>query len=750
MKVIKRDGRVVEFDKRKIYNAVAKAFAEVDNGITASAIEKSKRICDYIESMKADEMSVEEIQDIVEEKLMASSRKDVAKAYILYRNERTRAREGKSELIKKIKERARAMVDNRANANVDEKSFSGREKEASADIGKIAALEFDGLSREVANAHKDMLIYQHDLEKAIYGIHNCLNLNFQEIFTHGFRTRNGDVRPPTSFSTACQLMAVAFQCQSQVQFGGCGSIHCDVDLAPFVKKSFYKHYKTGLKHLVFRGEDIEPLDLEKFNAKIAENPSINDSFFVTPSEVYRYAMDMLEQEGRQAAQGLYHNLNTLESRQGSQVPFTSINLGRDTSVEGRLVTKWMMEASLDGIGEHHLTSIFPISIFQYKSGDNADPNDPNYDLKQLALKSMSKRIYPNWCNCDWSQAHEDPENPDTRFSTMGCRTMLGFDRHGLGYVRQGRGNNVPNTIILPKLGIEYGICLGEREEPDLDGFWNAFEETLKLTEKGLLERFAIMATQSPKAAPFMYQNNTIQGAQECKNDVFEALKHNTLAIGYIGIAEMCTALFGKNHVHDEAVREFALSVVKRINEYAAEASERNNLNFSCYATPAEGLCGTALNALREQYGVIENVTSRDYLTNSHHVPVWEKVSIYDKLKVEAPFCKYPTGGNITYIELSSTFVQNLKAVEDIIDYAFKELDIPYLAFNFPIDSCLDCGYQGEFNNECPECGSKNIQQLRRVTGYLSTDYRNFNDAKKAETIERIKHSAYTSLSDADE
>ena len=402
-----------------------------------------------------------------------------------------------------------------------------------------------------------------------------------------------------------------------------------------------------------------------------------------------------------------------------------------------------MEASIDGIGKYHQTSIFPISIFQYKAGNNANPDDVNYDMKQLALESMSKRIYPNWANCDWSQAHEDENNPDTFFSTMGCRTLIGYDRHGLGYIRQGRGNNVPNTIILPKLGIEFGICLGKREKPDLEGFWAAFEETLKLTEKGLLERFEIMIRQSPEAAPFMYDNHTIQGARDCHDTVFNALKHNTLAIGYLGVAEMCQALFGKNHVHDADVREFALSVVKRINKFAAEASERNDLNFSCYAAPAEGLCRTALKALRDQYGIIENVTSHEYITNSHHVPVWEKVSIYDKLRIEAPFCQYPTGGCITYVELDSTFVQNTRAVEAIIDYAFKELDIPYLAFNFPIDTCLDCGYQGEFNDHCPECGSKHIQQLRRVTGYLSTDYRNFNDGKQAEVEERVKHSAYT-------
>lgn len=740
--VIKRDGRENLFNSEKIYVAVMKAFNEREKKDGKAIPEKediAKQIAKEISELSKDKMTVEEIQDIVETKLMKSSRPEVAKDYILYRNKRTVVRDRKNKLVQKVMIRAKSQINEHSNANVDEESFSGREKEASADIGKTIALEYEGLSKEVAEAHKIMLIYQHDLEKAIYGVHNCLNLYFQYIFKHGFKTRNGDVRPPKSFSTACQLVAVAFQCQSQVQFGGVGTIHLDYDLAPFVRMSFSKHFKEGLKWVEHESEE--------YINHVPDSIGIEDEEAKYHTEAYKYAMEMLEKEGSQSAQGLYHNLNTLESRQGSQVPFTSINLGRDTTPEGRMVTRWMLEASIDGIGKFHLTSIFPISIFQYKVGCNANKEDANYDLKQLALKSMSKRIYPNWCNCDWSQAHEDEENPDTYFSTMGCRTLVGYDRHGLGYVRQGRGNNVPNTIILPKLGIEFGICLGKRTEPDLKGFWDAFEETLKLTEKGLLERFEIMIEQSPKAAPFMYQNNTIQGARECKENVYNALKHNTLAIGYIGVAEMCVALFGKNHAEDKKVHEFALSVVKRINEFAAEASERNDLNFSCYATPAEGLCRTALKALRKQYGVIENVTSHDFITNSHHVPVYQKISIYDKLRVEAPFCKYPTGGCITYIELDSTFVKNLKAVEDIIDYAFKVLDIPYLAFNFPIDSCLDCGYQGEFNDCCPMCHSKHIQQLRRVTGYLTTDWHNFNDGKQAEVQERVKHSAYQDSKD---
>lgn len=747
VRVIKRDGRVVAFDRTKIKNAVVNAFNEVDGEITQDAKNKAAEIASYVANLDVDTISVEEIQDLAEEKLMASKRKDVAKAFIIYRNDRTRARDKKSDVVKKYVKRVHANdsdIEN-ANANVDERSFSGREKEASADVGKTIALEFGGLSKEVAQAHKEMLVYQHDLEKAIIGEHNCLNLDFGEIFTYGFKTRNGDVRPPKSFSTACQLVAVAFQCQSQVQFGGVGSIHLDYDLAPFVKMSFVKHFQDGLKYL----ENKSEYKIDRFKKWFELNDlSIdNEELKEKHPKVYTYAMDMLENEGAQSAQGLYHNLNTLESRQGSQVPFTSINLGRDTSPEGRLVTKWIMNASIDGIGEHHLTSIFPISIFQYKKGTNAKPGDPNYDLKQLALKSMSKRIYPNWCNGDWSQAHEDENDPDTFFSTMGCRTLVGYDRHGLGYIRQGRGNNVPNTIILPKLGIEYGICLGERDKADLDGFWNGLENALKLCEKGLLERYEIIKNQSPKAAPFMYQNHTMKGSRDCTDTVENAVKHNTLGIGLIGVAEMCVALFGKNHAEDKDVHAFALSVVKRIYDYAKEASDRNDLNFGCYFTPAEGLCRTSLKALRDQYGVIKNVTSHEYLTNSVHVPVWQKISIYDKLRVEAPFTKYATSGCITYIELESTFVQNTKAVEDIIDYAFNELDIPYLAFNFPIDSCLDCGYQGEFNNECPECGSKNIQQLRRVTGYLTTDYRNFNDGKQAEVKERVKHSAYTDFGD---
>ena len=735
MHVIKRDGTRVLFNPDKIVRAINKAMVSAYGSVYES--DTAEEIADLIGSRGVD-MSVEQIQDLVEGYLMKSEYPEVAKSYIIYRDQRSKERMRRSKLLTAVMRRTEATAVENANANVDEKSFSGREKEASADIQKMIALDYT-LSHEVASAHKNMLLYQHDMEKTNIGEHNCLFVDFNKLFSDGFVTRNGDIRVPGSYSTACQQYAVVYQCQSQVQFGGVGTVHADYDLAPFVQKSFRKHMRNYLTDVEDQTKENAEIILGQHGPITMDNQELKKAM----PAAFSYAMKQMEREGTQASEAMFHNLNTLESRAGSQVPFTSINFGRDTSTEGRFVSRKMLEASLAGIGKHHLTPIFPISIFQYKDGCNAKPGDPNYDLKQLAIQSLSKRIYPNFVNCDYSEAHEDLSNPDTYFATMGCRTMLGYDRHSDSYNRVGRGNLVPNTMILPKLGIEYGICLGKRTEPDLEGFWSAFEDLLMLCEQGLLERFDIMVNQPPEAAPFMYQNGTMKDTDKCVMSNYEALKHGTLAMGYIGIAEMCQALFGKNHAEDKEVHAFALKVVQRINEYAKEASERHDLNFSCYATPAEGLCHTALKALRKQYGVIPNVTDHEFLTNSHHVPVWHEIGIFEKLEIESPFCKYPTGGCITYVELDSTFVKNTKAIEQIIDYAFQKLNIPYLAFNFPIDSCLDCGYQGEFNDACPECGSHNIQQLRRVTGYLTTDYRHFNKGKQSEVEHRVKHSKFS-------
>ena len=417
MLVTKRDGRQVIFDPHKIEVAITKAYWEEEYFPTHPIHPHAHAIAEKIQNMDKN-LTVEGIQDIVERELMLVD-PDTAKKYILYRNKRSKAREQRGKIFEAIRRRLDAVAVQNSNANVDERSFSGREKEASSDIQKIYALE-NVLSEEVSNAHRNMIIYQHDLEKTPIGEHNCLNIDFKKLFEEGFETRNGDIRPPSSFSTACQQVAVIFQCQSQVQFGGVGTVHLDYDLAPFVKRSFYKHWQDGIKYI---GQVCIPDDVDVFQG--APDMSIEDYPKDSTNErhIYRYAMDMLNKEMKQSAEALYHNLNTLESRAGSQVPFTSINFGRDTSVEGRMVSRVMLNASLAGIGKHHKTSIFPISIFQRKRGINAKAGDVNYDLQNLALESLSKRIYPNFCNCDWSQAHESIDDPDTYFSTMGKRKL---------------------------------------------------------------------------------------------------------------------------------------------------------------------------------------------------------------------------------------------------------------------------------------------------------------------------------------
>lgn len=737
----KRDGRIEPFNRRKIIEAIGHAMERAGQ----NSPDVVERIADEIANSPAELLEVEQIQDMVEMKLMKSSLKQTAKEYITYREKRSQDRERNSKINRQIESVICGTNVQNSNANVDEVSFSGKKFESANILHKNISLNAF-MRPEVARAHRESRIYIHDLSEYDIGDHNCLFADLERLLSQGFSTRNGDVRAANSFSTACQLVAVIFQCQSQVQFGGVASAHIDYDLAPYVKKSFYKHFRDGVTYLTTEKErNAICLPDDWYDTCILTMASIEHPNFNALPKAKQYAMDMLEKEGRQAAQGLFHNLNTLESRAGSQVPFSSINFGTDTSPEGRLVARWMLEASLAGIGKYNLTSIFPISIFKYKKGVNDKPGTPNYDLRQLAEKSLSRRIYPNFVNCNYSQNEEVPGNPDTECASMGCRTMLGKDRHGMGYSKVGRGNVCPATMNLPRIGIRHGICLGERDTADIAGFWQELDEVLTLTEISLVDRFYHICAQPVKCAPFMYQNGTIADYKEANfKGIYEAMKHGTLAIGYIGIAEMCQALFGKDHSEDPKVLEFALSVVRHINEWAKEASERRNLNIACYATPAESLCRTFAKALRDEFGVIPKVSDREYITNSHHVPVWQKVSINKKLETEAPFCKYATAGCITYIELESSVMQNQKAISSIVDYAMS-LDIPYLAFNFPIDTCLKCGYQGEIEYNCPRCGNTEIQRLRRVTGYLTTDFRRFNQGKIAECLDRVKHSNYSSF-----
>lgn len=886
-KIEKRDGSIVDFNKDKITNAILKAMKSVDMVDEKEASNVTTQVVKEVNKANKSIPGVEDIQDIVEEKLMKKLPK-VAKEYITYRNQRNIIRNRKSSTMINIKKILSCSNVQNSNANIDEYSFGGRKNESANLIQKEIALN-DLIDPEITEAYNEGRLYIHDLSEYTIGEHNCLFADIPRLLSNGFEARNGDVRPASCFSTACQLLAVIFQIQSQCQFGGVADNAIDRHLAPYVRKSFIKHYKNGLHWFGNPGDWDTFTANHEFNIETASISAEWNIFKAFNRMAYMFAMESLEKEGLQSTQALYHNLNTLESRAGSQVPFTSINFGLDTSFEGRKVTEWCLKASIDGIGKNHSTSIFPISIFVNKKEVNDRVYTPNYDLKKLAIKSLTKRIYPNFANGDWISnkadllpvkfinkeyeaadsndevtirtdfdymdklkkktveehttlgtfikkviarnnadvvanhkevtikfvnhkdrflikdsncsnndynrrendhytrlyyihytindfgniekiyittesagydihkkhisdysdlavihvSYPNPKwnyNPDTEMATMGCRTLIGNDVNGMGYNKLGRGNVTPVTINLPYIGIEHGICLGERNTPDEEGFFKELNHMLDLATKELLDRYKYICSQSIKAGSFMYHNGTIADSDKALFfGVKESMKHGSQALGYIGLANACYAMYGKYFHQDKKAMEFAKKVIKTIYERAKENTEKYHLNFSAYSSPAESTCFTLASKLQKKFGKIKNVCDRDYLTNSCHVPVYENISIRDKIDVESNFTWMCTGGCITYTELNSGVINNPRAVEKIINYAMNNERIPYFAINFPIDTCNHCGFSGEIEEHCPACGSDDIKRLRRVTGYITTDYRKFNKGKISETNDRVKH-----------
>ena len=1039
--IIKRDGRKKKFDKFKIVDAVLAAFKSVDGTVTEYAEIKAGNIADYIQDYAENsdhELTIEEIQDLVEKGLSSTKRKDVAKEYILYRNERTRERNKNSILVRNIGEKLKASNVENQNANVDELSFGGRRGEAANVLMKQYALDYC-MSEMARNNHLDNMIYTHDLDSYAVGMHNCcaretkfcttydgvrsfldyedgdrvsvltpyavhkmatvhkygvqklnkitfsfagqrfvterftsnhrwiladgtettnlkvgdklmkapilirtqkefsfddatdkekyywclgfvladgteayrwshgkkcedvkfvrmrlcgdkikyesrfanlkhstkkmkngdlyltfsstidfrkifpdlsqmtrrekhalfdglyaadgqhsgsrksilttneqiasfiedeapalgwfiLNINdrtgettnyktrdftkeytfigdankyywtvvdiqedkeeevwcldvedlhsfvlpngittgncltvpFDDLLANGFNTRQTDVRPANSVNTAFQLVAVIFQLQSLQQFGGVSASHLDWTMVPYVRKSFYKHYKDGLKYI---NESLNPL-YKEFTEKMNDATPINEYTDVAP-KAYQYAMDMTIKECQQAVEGMYHNLNTLQSRSGNQLPFTSINYGTCTLPEGRMITKALLEGCIKGVGKFHKTSIFPCGIFQCMKGVNRKPGDPNYDLYRLALESTSKRLYPNYANVDWSgNAGYDPDDPRTYFSTMGCRTANGWDINGFEQLKDGRGNIAPVTIILPTLAMMAKEEAEENGTDIIDCFMLLLDKKLHEAKDQLIERFEYICSQPMESAKFMYENNTMAGYVP-EEGIRSALKHGTLAIGQLGLAETLEILIGENQTTEKGM-ELAKQIEQMFKDRCRLFKETYKLNFGVYYTPAENLCYTAMTKFKKVYG---DIFERDYFTNSIHVPVWEQISPFDKIDIESQLTGYSSAGCITYVELDGGMSNNLDALETLVNYAMDK-DIPYFAINIPNDTCNDCGFTGEFNDVCPVCGSHNINHLRRVTGYLTGDYKTaFNWGKQKETEDRFRHSS---------
>ena len=750
MYIIKRDGRKVPFDRTKIENAILKAFYEVDKEINEYAKDKAKNIADYVaEEAKDKELNINDIQNLVENGLMSTKRKDVARAYITYRSERDRERTKNSELRKKVIEKLSAKNVQNQNANVDEHSFGGRIGEASSEQMRDIALN-ELLSPLARERHLNNEIYIHDLDSYAVGMHNCLTIPFDDLLANGFNTRQTDVRPANSINTAFQLVAVIFQLQSLQQFGGVSASHLDWTMVPYVRKTFNKHLKNGFEYIY--GEP--PLKEDFFNIEY----TIDDERLLLYPKAHQYAYDMTLKETQQAVEGMYHNLNTLQSRSGNQLPFTSINYGTCTLPEGRMVIEALLKGSIKGVGKFHKTSIFPCGIFQCMKGVNRAPGDPNYDLFRLALESTAKRLYPNYANVDWSgNAGYDINDPRTYFSTMGCRTANGYDINGFGQLKDGRGNICPVTIILPTIAMlakeqhqeyverekhryetipGYG-AMAEGHPTLLETFIHLLAQRIDEAKDILIERFEYICSQDAASAKFMYENGTMAGYIP-EEGIRSALKHGTLAIGQLGLAETLQILIGEDHTS-----EFGMKLAKRIERLfrnkCQEFKQEYKLNFGVYYTPAENLCFTAMKKFKAKYGEIPNVSDKKFFTNSMHVPVWKEMSPFEKIDIESQLTGYSSAGCITYVELDGGVKNNLDALETIVNYAMDK-DIPYFAVNVPNDSCLDCGYTGEMNDECPMCGSGRIQHLRRVTGYLTGDYKTaFNFGKQEETEMRVKH-----------
>lgn len=768
--VYKRDGRSEVFKPEKIQNAVLKAFYEVDGKETKCAKEIAEYISTSISEIQKD-LGVEEIQDLVEEKI-AQFDMDVARKYIIYRNDRSRIREMKSPIRIKARNTLNSQNDDRQNANVDGKSFGGRVGAVNSEVMKQIALD-EYMSEMSRTNHLNNRIYIHDLDSYAAGMHNCLSIPFDKLLANGFNTRQTDVRPAQSVNTAGQLIAVIFQLQSLQQFGGVSATHIDWTLMPYVKKSFRKHYivaylkntaafsQIDLMGMLFDSyEDESGIIRNRFEDWIDKNKERfyeetglkeEDFFFANKEKLdpllYQSAMYDTILETKQAAEALYHNLNTLQSRSGNQLPFTSINYGTCTEPEGRMVIKALLDVSISGIGKLHKTSIFPCGIFQLMKGVNRKPGDPNYDLYRLALRSTAQRLYPNYANCDWSgNKGYDKNDPKTYFSTMGCRTANGEDINGFGQMKDGRGNICPVTIIMPTLAMEVkealeipdndGMTQNEKESNLISNFMLLLDKKINEAKEMLIERYLWICKQSPDSAKFMYENYTMEG-YDGKN-IESAMKHGTLAIGQLGLAETLQILVGCNHTTEKGMM-LAKRIEQLFKDRCAEYKKEYSLNFGVYYTPAENLCFTAMTKFKEKYGEIPNVSDKKFFTNSMHVPVWEEMSPFEKIDIESQLTGYSSAGCITYVELASSIKNNIDALEEIVNYAMDK-DIPYFAVNVPNDMCTNCGYTDEIGEACPMCGCKKIRRLRRVTGYLTGDYTEaFNEGKQQEVDFRVKH-----------
>lgn len=766
--IIKRDGRCAIFDINKIASAIEKAFEASEGRADSSyCLLLAQKVMKEIEAKNITEPEVEQIQDCVEQVLIENNHVETAKAYIVYRSERTRVRDMKSNLMKiyediTFKDSEDSDIQ-RENANVNSDTAMGTMLKYGSE-GSKQFFEMFVLKPAHSKAHINGDIHIHDLDFLTMTT-TCCQIDLLHLFKNGFSTGHGVLREPNDISSYAALACIAIQSNQNDQHGGQSIVNFDYGMAPGIVKTYMHKYTLNLAKALelLAGADISEDTLSNIRKQLTDEKGLtlrlcdHDEYLKAEAQMLEemgidremaskcqsFACDKAEKEtdraAYQAMEAFIHNLNTMNSRAGAQTPFSSINYGMDTSPEGRMVIKNVLLAHEAGLGNGE-TPIFPIHIFRVKEGINYNEGEPNYDLFKLACRVSAKRLFPNFSFVDapFNKQYYDG-TPETEIAYMGCRTrVIGNEYDKSRQICNRRGNLSFTSINLPRIAI--------KSKGDIDWFFRELDRKIDLVIEQLLDRFEIQGRKKVKNFPFLMGEGVWLDSEKLGPDdtVREVLKHGTLSVGFIGLAETLKALIGEHHGESERAQELGLKIVSHMRARMDEESKKTGLNFSLLATPAEGLSGRFVRMDRQRFGSIEGITDRDYYTNSFHIPVYYKISAFEKIRKEGPYHALTNAGHISYVELDGDPTKNLDAFEKVIR-AMHDAGIGYGSVNHPIDRDPVCGYNGIIGDVCPKCGRHEgenggkFERIRRITGYLVGTLDRFNDAKRAEEKDRVKH-----------
>jgi len=766
----KRDGRVVPFESEKIEQAIENCFMasgtrktqETARELTAQVISEVER-----DESLPDVPGVEQIQDAVERVLIEKGFVRSAKSYILYRAERSRVREMNTRLMKTFEDITyKDAIDSdikRENANINGDTAMGAMLKFGSE-GSKQFYEMYVLDPRFAKAHREGDIHIHDLD--FYTLTTtCCQIDLLDLFHNGFSTGHGVLREPNDIYSYSALACIAIQANQNDQHGGQSVVNFDYGMAPGVKKTYYKRFRDNLARAlelmagVEDAADVAVSLLDELEAELNQKPALaaNEEYdaalkaklaaYVSDEKSQSRLVDFVREHAEketdkatyQAMEALIHNLNTMNSRAGAQVPFSSINYGMDTTPEGRMVMRNVLLATESGLGNGE-TPIFPIQIFRVKEGCNFNPGDPNYDLYRLAIRTSAKRLFPNFSFVDapFNKQYYKEGHPETEIAYMGCRTrVIGNVYDPERQVSPRRGNLSFTSINLPRIAI--------KAKGDVSWFFEELERVMNLVVEQLNERLEIISNKKVYNFPFLMGEGVWIDSEKLdwNDSIREVLKHGTLSIGFIGLAETLKALRGAHHGEDASSQNLGLEIIGFMRKFCDDMSRKTGLNYTCLATPAEGLSGRFIRIDRQKYGIIEGVTNREYYTNSFHVPVYYPINAFDKLSIEAPYHALTNAGHISYIEMDGDPTKNLDAFERVVRH-MHDVGIGYGSINHPVDRDPECGYNGIIGDTCPKCGRKEnghaFERIRRITGYLVGTLDRFNNGKRAEERDRVKHS----------